>query len=99
MFQAILCTLAGVALASDPITHSTAAEYALHRIERLVILHRIDPSFQKSFASLEVETLAPQNPGDAAFLIHAFQVSGTDGTRKSIDMNFDLSGRPLTHAL
>jgi hypothetical protein len=85
--------------ASDEITHAYAAELSLHRIERLVILRRLDASFQKNFARMIVDARTPQAPTDPAFYIRAHQSPGLDGTTRNVDLAFDQTGRALTHAV
>jgi hypothetical protein len=87
------------ALAAEGITHSYAAELSLHRIERLVILRRLDATFQKNFARLTIDALVPQAPADPAFNIRSHQIAGLDGTARSVDLSFDQTGRALAHVV
>ena len=96
---ALLLLLASPIQASEAVTQSHAAELVLHRIERLVILRRIDKTFQTNFSRLLVEPRIPQAPTDPAFVVRSFQVAGEDGTSKSVEISLDAEGRALAHEL
>jgi hypothetical protein len=87
--------LAAPAFAADPIANAKAAEFSLHRIERLVILHKIDASYQTQIARIDLALQSPQEPADPTFIIRASQVPGADGTSRTIDLTFDAIGRPM----
>ena len=59
-----LIAMPALANAANP---STAGQLALHRIEKLVQLNRIDVSYIKNFDSITVETLTQNVPTDPAF--------------------------------
>lgn len=67
-------------LKADPIPLAKAAELALHRIEKLVILEKIAPSYQSKFFKLSIESLVQQKAEDPAFRNLEEQYPGDDAT-------------------
>jgi hypothetical protein len=93
----VLAAAPAYAVDPDPISNGKAAEYSLHRIERLVILHQVDPTYQSCFQRLDLTLKTPQTPTDPMFDILASEVAGADGGRMTLEMGFDPIGRPLAH--
>ena len=73
-----------------------AAELALHRIERLVILKKVDEGFETKFSSLNLaDAPAGSTPG-AKYLAIARQVLGGDGTTSALNIYMDETGKSLS---
>ncbi len=87
-----------VGFAHDGDGHSAAhiAELALHRIERLVILKKIDEGFQNRFSSLSLADAPAGNPAGAKYLASSSQVAGSDGTANAVDIYMDEMGKSLS---
>ena len=77
------------------ITNAKAAELSLHRIERLVILKKIEESFQSKVKSLSLVLLPHQDPTEASFKATIFQYPATDGSQKSIDIILNEDGKAI----
>jgi hypothetical protein len=95
LLPALLALVAWPVQATDTIPNSKAAEFSLHRIERLVILHKIDRTFQTHFERIDLTMETPNQPSDPTFLIRASQVGGADGSRMTMDLAFDQIVRPM----
>src|SRR5438105_2992967 len=76
------------------VTLVKAAELSLHRVERLVILNKLDAGFQTLIKGLSVVELAHQTEEDPSFKTVITQYAGNDGTAKSVEIVLDEEGRP-----
>lgn len=91
----------GLAMAQElpDVSAAKAAELACHRIERLVVLGRIDEHYLSHFSGMAmVQTEAP-NPTDPKFRTTSAVEPGSDGTISSIEILLDSKGRPLNSNL
>jgi hypothetical protein len=68
---------------ADAVTNAKAAELSLHRVERLVILKKVDETYQSRFTGLEVTPIAHSADTDPAYEATLRQGAGADGTFKS----------------
>lgn len=82
---------------SEPqgLSSAKAAELALHRIEKLVFLKKIESSFQTKFIQLNLEVLVQKLPSDPLFKAVASQPMAADGTQKKVEIILDAQGRTL----
>jgi hypothetical protein len=99
---AIVAVGAAGAIVSSPaqaqaISPAKAAELTLHRIERLVLLKKIDSSFQTKFQALSVLAVADSPAGvDAvAFTTLSTQAPSADGQGSSLSLTLSAAGKPL----
>ncbi|HTL13455.1 MAG TPA: hypothetical protein VL588_13260, partial [Bdellovibrionota bacterium] len=83
---------------AEPVPNAKAAELSLHRIERLVILKKIDAAFETAVQSLRLERLDHQTPDQAAFQSTVTLVPAADGTRMSVTIPMDETGKALSFA-
>ncbi len=81
------------------VARAKAAELTLHRIERLVILNRIELDFQEKLKSMSVELIAHSAETDPAFKTTTLQYTPTDGTQKSIEVVLSDEGKALSYTL
>jgi hypothetical protein len=93
----VLVSLAASASRAQAISPAKAAELTLHRIERLVILKKIDLDFQTKFQSLSVQAApAPVTTADSvAFISQTTQFAAADGHGNALTLNLTASGKPL----
>lgn len=90
--QANYAQAANIALAK-------AAELAVHRVERLVTLKKIEEPFLGKFQSIEIEGLKQVKPTDPAFKATASQVPGPDGKQSKVEILLDGAGKALSHTV
>ena len=85
-----------LAQADDAVTNAKAAELALHRLERLVILKKVEASFQSKLQDIAVAPLTHPTPDDPSFKVTLGQFPGADGTQKKLEIILNESGRALS---
>ncbi len=96
----IASCLPGSTTWAEEISNVKAAELALHRIERLVILRKIDESYQSKFKGLTLTLLEQTNPAeDPRFEVIAEQYPAADGTKNKLELLLDNNGKALRHAV
>ncbi len=81
---------------AEAIPASKAAELAIHRIERLVTLNKINQNFVDHFYGISVESLTQSAPTDPAFKASGLQVPGADGKSHEVDIFMDATGKALS---
>jgi len=89
-------SFAGTAYAHE-IPTAKAAELALHRIERLAALKKIEDAFQSKLKNLSLEMLITQKPTDPLFKIVASQYPNSNGTQRKVELLLDEDGKALQH--
>lgn len=94
----VLGTQANFAQAAN-IALAKAAELAVHRVERLVTLKKIEEPFVGKFQSIEIESLKQAKPTDPAFKATASQVPGPDGKQSKVEILLDGAGKALSHTV
>ena len=77
-----------------PNTSAKIAELSVHRIDRLVVLNKIDASFMKNTAKIEVADVENQAP--VAFKVMVSQAAPAAGNPLQVAMDFDKDGKPLS---
>jgi hypothetical protein len=97
----VLVSVAASASYAQAISPAKAAELTLHRIERLVILKKIDLDFQTKFQSLSVQAAAtPVTTADAvAYISQTTQFAAADGQGNALTLNLTAAGKPLDFAV
>lgn len=96
-----LLLLSSIAFAHDDppngaITAAKATELAVHRIERLVTLKKIDPSFQNNVISLRAEE---STENGATYKVYGTLAPGANGVSTQITLLQDAQGKTLSYAL
>lgn len=90
----LLITASALANANGPtITNAKAVELSAHRIDRLVALAKIDGSFLKNLAKIEVVVVPDQAP--VYYKVRVSQTQPTQGAPMQVDISFDNDGKPL----
>lgn len=77
----------------------TAAEIAAHRVEKLVLLKKIDSAFQSKFKGLEVENLANGGVGKPTFKITLSQEGDAGAAANKVEITSDSTGKALAHVV
>ena len=96
----VLASSLGMAISTAhaaPVNNAKAAELNLHRIERLVILKKIEASYQTNYRAMIVQKLTVQNPGDPSYKVTSAEVPGANGTAKTLDVLLDENGKEVSH--
>lgn len=83
--------------AATPVSRARAAELALHRIENLVILKKIQPSHVARLRSLSLTTLTRTIEDDPAYLVIASQYPAADGSQSVVQIPMKVDGKTLKH--
>ncbi|MEY4615674.1 MAG: hypothetical protein RJB66_634 [Pseudomonadota bacterium] len=92
-FSAILTVQAK----AEGISSLKAAEVACHRIERLVVLKKIDKGFVSKFQKMDLELLTAGDPTGAKFAVTSFQNAPADGSPLSVTLFVEGSGKVLNY--
>jgi hypothetical protein len=87
----VLTVSMGASAAS--ITLAKAAELTAHRVDRLVTLSKIDASFLKKAAKIEISSI--ENTPPAAFRAVVSQTAIAEGTALKLEIIFDGDGKAL----
>lgn len=82
---------ASAARAAD-VNAATAAHLALHRMERLVSLKKVDEAFVTKFHKM---TVAGSNAEAGGFRVVIAQYPGSDGTASTLEILLDAAGKPM----
>lgn len=93
----MLVFFGGALYAQAQVSNLTAAELALHRLEKLVTLNRVDPEYQSNFWHLGLTRLNPVKPTDPAFKVILSQNAGKDGLSDMVEIQQDKNGKALSH--
>lgn len=87
------------AWAAGPVTQAKAAELTLHRIERLVVLKKIEEAFQNKLHSLKLERIDHQGVDQPALKATVYQGPAADGSQRAVEVILTEEGRALSHAV
>ncbi|MBC7467276.1 MAG: hypothetical protein H7256_14895 [Bdellovibrio sp.] len=79
--------------AGPGVTNAKAVELSAHRIDRLVALGKIDASFLKNLAKIEVSITPDQAP--VFYKVKVSQTQPLQGMPMQVDISFDDDGKPL----
>ncbi len=92
-----LTTLLSAAPAfAHEVSQAKIVELSLHRIERLVILNRVDASFLTEIQSLKLSLIAHSDEITPAFKVTAYQGVAQDGTRRGLELVTNADGKALS---
>jgi hypothetical protein len=83
------------AQAAMKIPNANAAELTCHRVERLVILKKIDTGFLSSIESVTVEAVPNANPGQPSFKTVSYQQVDSGKLANQLNLNLDDQGKAL----
>ncbi len=88
---------AHIKFAYGGVTNAKAAELALHRVERLVILKKIEEGFQYKVKSFTLELVPHQNEEEPSFKATLFQYPPKDPNQKpkAVTIRLDEEGKPI----
>ena len=75
------------------VTSAKVLELSAHRIDRLVTLNKIDASFLKRLARIEV--VAVENQAPVFYKVRVSQSQPATGKPMQLDISFDEDGKPL----
>ena len=81
---------------SQPVTKVKIAELACHRVERLVLLKKIDASFSKQLERIDV---IEAKQGNVAFQAMVSQTQPENGQPIQLQLAFDVDGKPISFQL
>lgn len=95
----VLLSLFGSKVWADKVSQAKAAELALHRVERLVILKKIEESFLFQPLRLNLVRLDPQTESDPVFRATLEQFPAIDGTQKNLVLLMNGEGKTLSHVV
>ena len=83
------------ALFAEDFTLAKVAELACHRIERLVVLRKIDEGYLTNFFQLKIEPLKQENSDAPRFRVKSQQFTNTENAAPGIIIDFNNEGRAL----
>lgn len=83
-------------LAASPLT---VAELALHRIEKLVQLNRVEAAYISNFQNVSVEALTQANPNDPAFKTIVSQTDNAQVAPPRVNLLHKSDGKVLSHTI
>ena len=95
----IIGITSGFSAYANLISNAKAAELSLHRVERLVILKKIEESFQSRPKSLSLVLLPHNNETEPVFKATLTQYPAADGTSKSLDILLNGEGKSLSQTV
>lgn len=98
-FLAVGLVLFSNRASAEAISAVKAAELACHRLDRLVVLKKIDKTFASQFHRLELSELAANDPSGAKYEVTAFQTAPHHGSPMSVIISIDASGKVIKHQL
>ncbi len=94
--NSILLLLQVGAAQAAPISQAKAAELSLHRVEKLVILKKIEAGFQDQIEGLTVEAIAHTAPDQPSYRTVAAQWPASDGSQKKVEIILAEDGKPIS---
>lgn len=74
-----------------------AAELACHRVDRLVVLKKIDKSYLSKFQTLQLVELPSNDPSGGKYQVTANQTAPHHGNPLSVSVLIDPTGKVLKH--
>jgi hypothetical protein len=90
---AAMMALLPISAFAQSVTSAKVAELTAHRIDRLVVLGKIDASFNKKLAMVEVSAAGPT---PVAFRSLVSQTQPTTGAPIQLELLFDAAAKPLS---
>lgn len=89
---------ANVAVAA-PAANLTAAELAVHRVDKLILLKKVDSAFKTKLRSVEVVNLQNGGAGKPTFQIVISQEGDAGAMAPMLTIVSDESGKPLSNSV
>ena len=83
----------------ETVSVAKGAELSLHRVERLVVLKKIDLAFQSMLKNLFIEVVPQENPGEAFFNVTVKQFPAADGNTRNLLLSLNEEGKTLKHVV
>ncbi len=77
----------------------TAAEIAAHRVEKLILLKKVESAFQNKFKGLGVENLSNGGPGKPTFKVTLSQEADAGASANKVEITSDSTGKALAHTV
>lgn len=84
---------------AEKVPYAKGAELSLHRLERLVVLKKIDETYQSKFRSLFLEVLDQRNAGEPYYKITIGQYPAADRSIRKLILEMDEEGKTLKHTV
>lgn len=84
---------------AEVISAVKAAELACHRVDRLVVLKKIDKSYLSKFQKLVLTELPANSASGGKFSVTTYQTAPTSGSAHSLTVVLDETGKVLSHQL
>lgn len=94
-FMAV-CVLSSTSVFAQAVAPAKALELALHRLEKLVILKKIDASFQTKMKSMKIELIAHATSADPSYKTTIYQLQGSDGSSKALEVIMNEEGKTIS---
>ena len=96
-YKTMFLALGGLMIASYAkvavgVSQLDVSHNALHRVERLIDLGKIDEGYSTAFENLKLEVLST---GDAAYRATLSQVANTSGSARKIELLMDANAKPV----
>lgn len=91
----MFCTVSGLQVKAETISRLKAAELACHRVDRLVVLKKVDKAYISKFQKLELVELASNDPSGGKFAVSVYQTAPAAGTAPSLTMLINDAGKVL----
>ncbi len=95
----VFLTLVSLNSNAEAVSAIKAAELACHRIDRLVVLKKIDKSFLSKFQKIDLIELTVGNTTEGKFEITTYQTAPTVGEPLSLSIVIDENGKVLKHQI
>lgn len=99
IFALVLSLIYADTVQAQSVTRAKLAELSLHRLERLVILKKIEGTFQSKVQSLRLESIPHQTETEASFKSTILQYPGSDGTQKTLEVIMDEAGKAIKNTI
>jgi hypothetical protein len=96
-FLAVSLVLVTLQVQAEVITRVKAAELACHRVDRLVVLKKIDKTYLSKFHRLDLVELGANDPSGGKFTVTVYQTTPTHGFPFNLQVQLDESGKVIKH--
>ncbi len=96
---AAFSALFGNTALAHEVSNAKAAELSLHRVERLVILRKIEEGFETKARNLALSLIPHDDEAEPSFQATVSQWPGTDGTQRSVEIVMNAEGKTLKHTV
>lgn len=93
----LLTALITIKANAETLTPLKAAELACHRLDRLVVLKKVEKTYVSKFQKLSLELLPSNDPSGAQFQVTTSQTTPAQGSPLSLTLFIDQTGKVLKH--